>query len=356
VRPTRRFSFVNLAARRILGYAPDDHYADPELWLTLVDPADRPVMAATLAGQVTAQPCIVRWRHPDGYEVWTEHYTSVVYDADGAPLAIEGVARDITGRMWIEEAAPRLEGHSSAARVKMEATRPEPADALLAAAHDLRQPLTTIQAHAELLLRRSRDRGTVETDALRRGLAGITRAVARMASDIDALVGVTQITSGHGLLLELGPTDLVALAREAADEQQLATTRHRLRVETATEQLVGRWDKTRLRRVLDNLLGNAIRYSPDGGEIAVGVARSRDPAGTWAMLTVRDSGLGIPAADLPHVFDLYRRGRNVVDRVPGSGIGLAGVRNVVTQHGGTIEAESTEGNGSCFTVRLPLGR
>jgi signal transduction histidine kinase len=76
--------------------------------------------------------------------------------------------------------------------------------------------------------------------------------------------------------------------------------------------------------------------------------------GPWAVLTVADHGLGIPAADLPHIFERFQRGRNVAGRVAGSGVGLAGVRHVVEQHGGTVSVESREGGGSTFTVRLPL--
>jgi signal transduction histidine kinase len=88
----------------------------------------------------------------------------------------------------------------------------------------------------------------------------------------------------------------------------------------------------------------------DGGEIAVRVTRK----GEWAMLTVADQGLGIPAADRSRIFERFQRGRNVAGYVPGSGVGLAGVRHVVEQHGGTVSVESREGGGSKFTVRLPL--
>ena len=118
-------------------------------------------------------------------------------------------------------------------------------------------------------------------------------------------------------------------------------------------QLIGSWDPARMERVLDNLLGNAVKYSPTGGEIVVGVSHEQTAAGDWAVLVVRDQGVGIPAADLPHVFEPFHRARNV-GKVAGTGIGLAGVRRIVEQHGGAITAESREGVGSAFRVRLPL--
>jgi signal transduction histidine kinase len=109
-------------------------------------------------------------------------------------------------------------------------------------------------------------------------------------------------------------------------------------------------DAIRLARVLDNLLGNAIKYSPKGGEIAVGVTRE----GRWAVLTVADEGMGIPAEDRSLIFEQFHRGRNVAGQMAGTGVGLAFVRRVVEQHGGNISVESQEGVGSTFTVRLPL--
>ena len=115
-------------------------------------------------------------------------------------------------------------------------------------------------------------------------------------------------------------------------------------------KLVGEWDVARLERVLGNLLSNAIKYSPNGGEIAVSV---RAEAGQ-AVLTVQDRGIGIPPADQPRVFERFERARNAVGRIGGSGIGLATSKQIIEQHGGTIAVESREGQGSTFTVRLPL--
>ena len=106
--------------------------------------------------------------------------------------------------------------------------------------------------------------------------------------------------------------------------------------------------------MLGNLLSNAIKYSPAGGEIVVSVAEEGAGERRRAVLSVVDHGVGIPAADLPHVFERFRRGENVTGRFGGSGVGLASVRQIVTEHGGQIDATSVEGQGSAFTVRLPL--
>jgi signal transduction histidine kinase len=100
-------------------------------------------------------------------------------------------------------------------------------------------------------------------------------------------------------------------------------------------------------------VSNAVKYSPRGGAVEVQVERT-DCTPEWAIVRVRDSGEGIPAADLPHIFERFRRGKNVEGRIPGTGIGLSGVRRILEQHGGTIDVESAIGQGTTVTVRLPL--
>jgi signal transduction histidine kinase len=106
--------------------------------------------------------------------------------------------------------------------------------------------------------------------------------------------------------------------------------------------------------VFDNLLSNAIKYSPSGGEITVEIERQLEPDAAWAVVRVRDEGLGIPSADQSRIFERFQRGGNVTGHIVGTGIGLAGSRGILRQHGGTIAVESREGEGSTFTVRLPL--
>jgi signal transduction histidine kinase len=146
--------------------------------------------------------------------------------------------------------------------------------------------------------------------------------------------------------------DLVALAGQQMGDKAELSRKHDLTLNTSSPELIGRWDAERLERLLGNLLANAINYSPEGGPIEVGI--TTDAGGCEAIITVRDQGLGIPPDDLPHIFDRFHRGRNVVNRIPGSGIGLTGARQIVEEHGGTIAVESEEGKGTTFTVRLPI--
>ena len=184
-------------------------------------------------------------------------------------------------------------------------------------------------------------------------LEGIQTGAGQMAMLINQLVDITRLQMGALLELHLRPVDLVALTRAAVAQQQDGACRQ-LVVEAERPDLVATVDAERIERVLSNLIGNAVKYSPDGGQISVRVAREDGAGAGWALLAVRDSGLGIPAADLPHVFDRYYRASNVPGHIQGTGIGLASVRQIVEQHGGNVGVTSQEGAGTTVTVRLPL--
>jgi signal transduction histidine kinase len=224
---------------------------------------------------------------------------------------------------------------------------------LAAASHDLKNPLAVIKARAQIL-RRLLTRPNPAPERLAESLDGITTTVARMTALIDTLLDVARLQSGQPLPLDPQETDLVALARQVVAEQGATSEQHQVRVETPLPSLVGRWDAPRLQRVLTNLLDNAIKYSPDGGAIVVRVAHDQQADTPWAVLAVEDSGIGIPAADLSRIFEQFQRGGNVRGELGGTGVGLATVRWIVTEHQGTVAIESQERVGTTVTVRLPL--
>jgi PAS domain S-box-containing protein len=227
-------------------------------------------------------------------------------------------------------------------------------DFLSTVSHDLKNPLTTIKALAQLAARRAS--GAMDDAKLKRlkaSLETIDQSADRMTQQLDELLDLARLQADEPLRLDIRPTDLAALARRVADEHRKAAPNHRIRVDAPSEVLGG-WDPLRLERVLSNLLSNAVKYSPEGGEVCVRVAWSADAGGEQAVLTVLDHGIGIPAADLPHIFERFRRASNVAGVIAGTGIGLASARQIVEQHGGSIHAESREAAGATFTVRLPL--
>lgn len=228
-------------------------------------------------------------------------------------------------------------------------------DAFLAAiSHDLKSPLTSIKGTAQILQRRVARSSGPDAERLLEGLRTIDATTTRIAAMLNELLDITRLEMGRPLDLDRQPVDLVLLARQAVDEQQQTTERHRIAIESSVESLVAPSDPERIARVLGNLLANAIKYSPDGGTVTVLLDLEEAGEGSMAVLRVHDDGMGIPAADLPHVFDRFYRGSNVAGRIGGSGIGLAGVRQIIESHGGSISVQSEEGQGSTFIVRLPL--
>jgi signal transduction histidine kinase len=207
-----------------------------------------------------------------------------------------------------------------------------------------------IRGQAQLLQNHVATTTVPERQRLLDGLANIEGSTRKMTRLLNELLDVAQVRAGESLALDRQSMDLVALARQTAGEYAGASALHRITVATSLETLLGSWDPFRLERVLGNLLSNAIKYSPAGGEIVVAV-RQDDPQ--WGILEVRDSGLGIPAADLPHIFEQYFQASNV-DHVSGRGIGLAVVRQIVEQHEGSIAVQSDQGVGTTVSIRLPL--
>jgi signal transduction histidine kinase len=224
---------------------------------------------------------------------------------------------------------------------------------LAVVAHDLKHPLAVIKGRAQLMLRRMRR--DPERAAEAAGLEILEAQTDAMRRLLDQLLDVSRLDVGQQLTLQRAPVDLGALVEQVVAQQVALGHTHPIHVTGTDEALIGEWDADRIERVVANLLSNAIKYSPPESPIQVRLAREADAAGAWAVLAVADVGVGIPAADLPHIFEQFHRGSNVVDQVPGMGIGLAGARRIVEQHGGSLTVASAEGQGSTFTVRLPLG-
>ncbi len=254
------------------------------------------------------------------------------------------------GELALLTLAARIVAQTFAADAARDATRRldrEREHFLSAISHDLKTPLTSVRGYTQMAQRQAERLDPAHAD-LPRYLGQIDQGTTRLLNLIDELTDATRARLGQGLELHRAPTDVVALARGVV-AQHAGLTAHRVTIAASPPALDAVVDVARLERVLDNLLANALKYSPADGDIEVRVTREGDAA----VIAVRDHGLGIPAADLPHVFAPFRRGGNV-GRIEGTGMGLAGARHIVEAHGGALTVESTEGVGSTFTVRLPL--
>lgn len=223
---------------------------------------------------------------------------------------------------------------------------------LSSVSHDLKTPLTTIRGYAQLARRRLRRLEGVDVEPMTEAITGIETSATRMLALVNDLLEVTRSQPGTTSAPDLQPRDLVALTHHVIDAIHVPDA-HQI-VFTRPAALIVPVDGDRITRVVENLLSNALKYSPEGGVVTVSVAREERDGMGWAVLSVHDEGLGIPAADLPRLFERFHRGANVVGRIEGTGVGLASARQIVDIHSGTIEVQSTEGVDSTFTVRLPL--
>ena len=214
--------------------------------------------------------------------------------------------------------------------------------------HELRTPLTTISLLAETA---SRDAESA-SPRLRDRISKIEVETGHLTQMVNELLDLSRIESGTAQLL-LDDVDLVRVARSTAERLRLFAERQGLRIELDLPDRVSpvRGDEDRLGQVLINLLHNAVKFSPNGGEIVVGVREEEGEVKVW----VRDPGIGVPRSDLGRIFErFYKVDRARVRGRGGTGLGLSIARHVVESHSGRIWAESEEGSGSTFTFTVPF--
>jgi signal transduction histidine kinase len=220
---------------------------------------------------------------------------------------------------------------------------------LSVAAHELKTPLTSLFGNAQLLQRRAERDGMVAGPGMK-AIGVIVEQARRLNKMVLALLDVSRIETGR-LSIEHEPVDLCMLARRVVDEVQPSLAKHTVECHMPAGALIVEGDEARLEQVLQNLMANAIKYSPRGGPVVVRVERSQDQA----RMAVTDVGIGIPAHDQPHLFQRFYRASNAdTQYISGMGIGLYVAKEIVAQHGGTVEVDSSESAGSTFAVCLPL--
>ncbi len=219
------------------------------------------------------------------------------------------------------------------------------------AAHELRTPVAVIKAYAELLEAQLAEAPI--PPAVRQVVRHILEQADHMTALIEDVLDVQRLRRGK-LSLEIGRVDLAALAREVAEDIQQTTRAHCIRVQADTEPLVISADRRRLRRVLVNLVENAVKFS-EGGDIMIRVRAEQRDGRVLATVAVHDQGIGIAPGDLQRIFERFEQlsGAPVHGHV-GLGLGLYIARQIAQAHGGDVVAASGGlGQGSTFTLTLP---
>ena len=332
-----RAIYVNPRTLPLFGLSPEEWAAT---WQDRLHPADRPRVEAEVRRTAeTGEPFAVEYREraADGRWLWVRDEAVLV--GDDGPAYWLGVKQDVTERKAAEkELVAAKEAAEEANRLK--------SAFLSTMSHELRNPLTAITGYAELL----RDpRGDPLTPQQAADVAQIVASADHLLALIDDVLDLSRIGAG-GLDLDLEEVALVAAVEEvrAALAPRAAAKGLALRV-AVPPGLAARADPLRLRQILLNLAGNAVKFTERGG-----VTISAWEVGAWVEISVEDTGPGIAPETLPTIFDEFRQAdAGTTRRYGGSGLGLAISRQLAALHGGAISVESEPGTGSTFTLRLP---
>jgi len=245
---------------------------------------------------------------------------------------------------WVGLVAHRAELAERLAREAAAQARRGAAEELISLlAHDLRTPLTPARGYLDLLRRDAQCAGRARAVGYAQQ---VQLALDRVQHMIGAILDASRLEQGL-FTLTPQPLDLAALARETA--HTLHTPQTPIHLQGPDELIAERADPERLRQALENLIGNALAHAPAGTPVRVEVAEERRADGTWAILSVRDAGPGIPPALLPTLFDRFARG----PASQGLGLGLYLARGIAQAHGGTLTVESHLGAGTTFRLALP---
>jgi PAS domain S-box-containing protein len=256
--------------------------------------------------------------------------------ADRAALAID------RARLYQAEQTARREAVEAGHAVRQRD------EFLSVAAHELKTPVTSLCGLSEWLLRMS-DRGTeIEPGRQHRALTMIHRQAENLARLVAQLLEMTRLDADR-LSLERQDENLTELVRRSVDQAQTQTTEHQLTL-SAAPSVRASVDAFRFEQVITNLLDNAIKYSPEGGQIEVELTQ---PTPEWARITVRDHGIGIPAGQEARIFERFFQAHRNSHR-SGLGLGLYLSQQVIGEHGGRLSAESAGDGGSRFIVEIPV--
>ena len=345
----RHITTWNKGAERLYGYPADEALGKPLTMLTL--PRDMEEVLSNIdkiRHGKTVEPFETERRQKDGPHLHLAVVLSPVKDAAGRIIGVSTVARDITERKRAEAERAQLLADAQAAQAEAERANRLKDEFLATLSHELRTPLTAIVGWSEMLGRSQLDPVTAQ-----RAVEVIRRNARMQVQMIDDLLDVSRIVTGK-LRMTVQPVDLGSVIIAAVEGVRPAAEakgiRFQLQLDSPAGQVSG--DPDRLQQVAWNLVSNAIKFTPKGGRVLVRLER----VDSQVEIAVSDTGRGIAADFLPHVFDRFRQADATTTRVYGGlGLGLAIVRQLVELHGGTVRVESAgEGLGSTFTVSLPL--
>jgi PAS domain S-box-containing protein len=341
-----RFPYLSDRARTLFGLDPALAAVNAAELMDRIDEADR---AGVTASTIESAHRLSLWQwefrvhaSPDSVR-WVRATSSPTRGSNGTTVW-HGYMQDVTELRELERARQDKAAAEAANRAKTEF--------LSRMSHELRTPLNAVLGFSQLL---EIDRADNLSEGQRRRVKLIREAGEHLLRMIGDLLDLTRIESGS-LQVQLDAVPMRALAEEAIDmlRPQAESAQVRVTLQIKGQALAARADRTRLRQVLLNLLSNAIKYNRVGGSVDLLIAPAPPTEGRACLsIELKDTGLGINAADLPHLFEPFNRLAQARGGIEGTGIGLTVTRALVTLMQGHIQVSSHSGVGSTFTVTLP---
>jgi len=339
----------NPAAQKLYGYTAEEAIGQP---VTILIPAERPdeepaILARLRRGERIDHYETIRVAK-DGRRLDVSLTVSPIRDASGKVIGASKIARDITQQKKAQNEIARLLGAERLARQEAEVASRTKDEFLATLSHELRTPLTAMLGWLTILRSHRLDEKTTK-----HAIETIERNAKAQAQLIEDLVDISRIVGGK-LSLEVGPIEMYPVLDAAIEVVKPAADAKQISIQVNYDATVGPvyGDSGRLQQIIWNLLSNAVKFTPNGGSVSVDYRRQ----GGFAEVVVRDTGIGIAADFLPHVFERFRQAESAATRSHrGMGLGLAIVRHLVELQGGTVSVDSAgENKGSTFTVNLPL--
>jgi PAS domain S-box-containing protein len=355
-----RISFMNPVAEQLTGWSTDEarghdcedvfHIVNEATRTVVESPIRRVLRDGRVVGLANSTTLIAR----DGSERPIDDSGAPIRGRDGHILGVVMVFRDVSDRRRVEAERlaasaerERLLESERTARGEAEAASRSKDEFVAMVSHELRTPLNAILGWAHILANSLED-----PDAAKRGIEVIARNARAQEQLISDLLDMSRIISGK-LRLDVHDVDLIAVIRGAIEAVRPAADAKGIAIDSMLDPSVAltTGDSGRLEECVWNFLSNAIKFTPQGGRVAITLRRSD----SHIEITVSDNGIGIRPEFLPHVFERFRQAESGERRSAGLGLGLAIVKQLVELHGGTVRAESAgEGQGAAFSMVLPV--
>lgn len=344
-KPNLIFEYVSPSSSSILGYTPNEFYDNPNFFEKLVHPDDKLLFNILKEPNASlSEPIVLRFLHKDGHYIWIEQHTTVITDATGNIIAIEGIIRNITDRKLVEQKM-----------IQAEKSR----QSLLAnISHELRTPITSILGYVTAL----KDGTISETNSKKNYFDLIYNKTLRLQHIVQDLFQLTQFESGR-ISFNFSQISICELIDNVINKYKW-DVRHagiNFNLETCStntdldDNVIV--DIERIDQVFSNLIFNAIKHTPECGTISISFKKELRNSIEIIIIKIQDTGIGISKKDAHHIFDRFYRAKNANNlALDGSGLGLTISKEIIEFHKGTIWVESEPKKGSSFFFTLPIFR